>query len=176
MKSCSRAKSKRAAIRSSLAGYPPAVDALLARHGAASATDAAGDEDDDTPNDESRARASARRDALRDALATLRGALHAQGCRSAEYRDARNRVAALLGELGWAVPAVDDASRVVDALARAPANAAGDAGTDAACFDAPARRALGAARCATASRNWATARARCWKRTCGSCCRSRAST
>ncbi|KVE31853.1 RNA polymerase subunit sigma-70 [Burkholderia vietnamiensis] len=135
-------------ILHALAGYPPAVDALLARHGAASATDAAdaaGDEDDDTPNDEPRARASARRDALRDALATLRGALHAQGCRSAEYRDARNRVAALLGELGWAAPAVDDASRVVDALARAPANAAGDAGTDAACLDAPARRALGAA-------------------------------
>jgi RNA polymerase primary sigma factor len=104
----------------------------------------AGDEDDDTPNDESRARASARRDALRDALATLRGALHAQGCRSAEYRRAqpRGRAArrAWLGRPGRRRR--EPRRRCTGARAR---NAAGDAGTDAACFDAPARRALGAA-------------------------------
>ncbi|MGS0890949.1 sigma-70 family RNA polymerase sigma factor [Burkholderia stagnalis] len=128
-----------------LAGYPAAVDALLARHaaaGAAGTTDTAPDTDDD-----GNAPAPARYDALRQAVAVVRGALHAHGSRSAAYRDARDRLAAGLGALAWVAPAVDDASRVLRALAAAPradaAFAAADG--DAACFDPVARRALAAA-------------------------------
>lgn len=121
-----------------LAGCPAAVDALLARHratGAASATGSPDDGDGDTP-------VPASFDALQAAVSALRGALLAHGCRSDEYRDARNRMAALLGSIAWVAPAVDDASRVVRALAAAPHDAAaGEAG----CFDTVARRALAAA-------------------------------
>ncbi|WP_175804917.1 sigma-70 family RNA polymerase sigma factor [Burkholderia ambifaria] len=134
-------------ILHALAGYPAAVDALLARHGATGVSGAAGDEGDDIGDGEGGTPAPARYDTLQNALTALRGALHAQGCRSAEYRDARNRLAALLGSLAWVAPAVDDATRVVRALAAAPANAAAssNADTDAAHFDTVARRALGAA-------------------------------
>ncbi|WP_407972405.1 sigma-70 family RNA polymerase sigma factor [Burkholderia pyrrocinia] len=122
-----------------LAGCPAAVDALLARHrataGAAGATGSPDDDDGDTPM-------PASYDALQAAVSALRGALLAHGCRSAEYRDARNRVAALLGTIAWVAPAVDDASRVVRALAAAPHDAAAG---EAARFDAVARRALAAA-------------------------------
>lgn len=121
-----------------LAGCPAAVDALLARHratGAAGATGSSDDDEGDTP-------VPASYDALQAAVSALRGALLAHGCRSTEYRDARNRMAALLGSIAWVAPAVDDASRVVRALAAAPLDAAaGEAG----CFDAVARRALAAA-------------------------------
>ncbi|AOJ89122.1 RNA polymerase subunit sigma-70 [Burkholderia sp. MSMB0856] len=131
-------------ILHALAGCPAAVEALLARHAATRATAAATDEGDDGGND---VQAPARYDTLQGAVATVRDALHAQGCRSAEYRDARNRLAALLGSLAWVAPAVDEASRVVRALAIAPVEAGADAtaGADAACFDPVARRALGAA-------------------------------
>ncbi|MCR4466932.1 sigma-70 family RNA polymerase sigma factor [Burkholderia sp. SCN-KJ] len=134
-------------ILHALAGCPAAVEALLARHGATSATGAAANEGDDIGDGEGNAPVPARYDTLQDAVTAVRRALHAQGCRSAEYRDARNRLAALLGSLAWVAPAVDDASRVVRALAAAPVDAATDAtaGTDAACFDTVARRALGAA-------------------------------
>ncbi|MBU9367310.1 sigma-70 family RNA polymerase sigma factor [Burkholderia multivorans] len=134
-----------------LAGCPPAVDALLARIGttAASAPDRSdGDADDaDDANDSADAPAAARFDAVRDALADVRRALHAHGCRSSAYRDARDRLAAELGALTWVTSAVDDASRVVRALAAASRDDAARAiaGADAACFDAVARRALVAA-------------------------------
>ncbi|AZQ54131.1 sigma-70 family RNA polymerase sigma factor [Burkholderia cenocepacia] len=121
-----------------IAGYPPAVDALLERHratGSAGATGSPDEEDGGTP-------APARYDALHAAVSALRGALHAHGSRSADYRDARNRVATLLGSLAWVAPAVDDASRTVRALATAPDD---PSAADAACFDAVARRALAAA-------------------------------
>ncbi|HIE4195064.1 MULTISPECIES: sigma-70 family RNA polymerase sigma factor [Burkholderia] len=118
-----------------IAGYPPAVDALLERHRAAGTTGSPDDDDADAP-------VPARYDTLQAAASALREAVHAHGTRSAEYRDARNHVAALLGSLAWVAPAVDDASRVVRALAAAPHDpSAGDA----ACFDAVARRALAAA-------------------------------
>ena len=72
----------------------------------------------------------------------MSGALHAHGCRSDEYRDARNHVAALLGSIAWVAPAIDDASGVVRALVSAPHHAATG---EAACFDTVARRALAAA-------------------------------
>ncbi|MBR8318230.1 MULTISPECIES: sigma-70 family RNA polymerase sigma factor [Burkholderia cepacia complex] len=124
-----------------IAGYPPAVDALLERHRATGATSATGttgspdEEDRETP-------APARYDALQAAVSALRDALHAHGSRSADYRDARNHVAALLGSLAWVAPAVDDASRTVRALAAASDD---PSAADAACFDAVARRALAAA-------------------------------
>ncbi|UVE68042.1 sigma-70 family RNA polymerase sigma factor [Burkholderia pyrrocinia] len=121
-----------------LAGCPAAVDALLARHratGAAGATGSSDDDDGDTP-------VPASYDALHAAVSALRGALLAHGCRSDEYRDARNRMAALLGSIAWVAPAVDDASRVVRALAAAPHDTAAG---EAACFDTVARRALAAA-------------------------------
>ncbi|MCW3499446.1 sigma-70 family RNA polymerase sigma factor [Burkholderia cenocepacia] len=118
-----------------IAGYPPAVDALLERHRATGTTGSPDDDDADAP-------VPARYDTLQAAVSALREAVHAHGSRSAEYRDARNHVAALLGSLAWVAPAVDDASRVVHALAAAPHDpSAGDA----ACFDAVARRALAAA-------------------------------
>ncbi|SPU96492.1 sigma-70 family RNA polymerase sigma factor [Burkholderia cenocepacia] len=118
-----------------IAGYPPAVDALLERHRATGTTGSPDDDDADAP-------VPARYDTLQAAVSALREAVHAHGTRSAEYRDARNHVAALLGSLAWVAPAVDDASRVVRALAAAPHDpSAGDA----ACFDAVARRALAAA-------------------------------
>ncbi|MCW5137751.1 sigma-70 family RNA polymerase sigma factor [Burkholderia cenocepacia] len=118
-----------------IAGYPPAVDALLERHRATGTTGSPDDDDADAP-------VPARYDTLQAAASALREAVHAHGTRSAEYRDARNHVAALLGSLAWVSPAVDDASRVVRALAAAPHDpSAGDA----ACFDAVARRALAAA-------------------------------
>ncbi|HIH2617118.1 MULTISPECIES: sigma-70 family RNA polymerase sigma factor [Burkholderia] len=118
-----------------IAGYPPAVDALLERHRATGTTGSPDDDDADAP-------VPARYDTLQAAVSALREAVHAHGSRSAEYRDARNHVAALLGSLAWVAPAVDDASRVVRALAAAPHDpSAGDA----ACFDAVARRALAAA-------------------------------
>lgn len=121
-----------------IAGYPAAVDALLARHratGAAAATGTADDEDGDTSE-------PARYDVLQAAVSTLRDALHTHGFRSDAYRDARNAMAALLGSLPWAAPAIDDASRAVHALATAPHDIATG---EAARFDAVARRALGAA-------------------------------
>ncbi|WP_321782686.1 sigma-70 family RNA polymerase sigma factor [Burkholderia pyrrocinia] len=121
-----------------LAGCPAAVDALLTRHrttGTVSATGASDDDDSDTPM-------PASYDALQAAVSALRGALFEHGCRSTEYRDARNRMAALLGSIAWVAPAVDDASRVVRALAAAPHDAAAG---EAACFDTVARRALAAA-------------------------------
>ncbi|QVN22069.1 sigma-70 family RNA polymerase sigma factor [Burkholderia pyrrocinia] len=121
-----------------LAGCPAAVDALLARHrttGAAGTTGSSDDDDGDTP-------LPAGDDALQAAVSALRGALLEHGCRSGEYRDARNRMAALLGSIAWVGPAVDDASRVVRALAAAPHDAATG---EAACFDTVARRALAAA-------------------------------
>ncbi|WP_322038249.1 sigma-70 family RNA polymerase sigma factor [Burkholderia cenocepacia] len=118
-----------------IAGYPPAVDALLERHRATGTTGSPDDDDADAP-------VPARYDMRQAAVSALREAVHAHGSRSAEYRDARNHVAALLGSLAWVAPAVDDASRVVRALAAAPHDpSAGDA----ACFDAVARRALAAA-------------------------------
>ncbi|MCW3699875.1 sigma-70 family RNA polymerase sigma factor [Burkholderia cenocepacia] len=118
-----------------IAGYPPAVDALLERHRATGTTGSPDDDDADAP-------VPARYDTLQAAVSALREAVHAHGSRSAEYRDARNHVAALLGSLAWVAPAVDDASRVVRALAAAPHDpSAGDA----ACFDAVGRRALAAA-------------------------------
>ncbi|RQZ13795.1 RNA polymerase subunit sigma-70 [Burkholderia sp. Bp9031] len=132
-------------ILHALAGCPAAVDALLARHGATGATGTAGDEGADVDDREDDTPAPARYDTLQAAVADVRGALRAHGCRSSEYRDARNRLAALLGSLAWVAPAVDDASRVVRALAAAPVGATPDADTDAACFDTVARRALGAA-------------------------------
>ncbi|WP_269502491.1 sigma-70 family RNA polymerase sigma factor [Burkholderia sp. IMCC1007] len=133
-----------------LAGCPAAVEVLLARHGATGATGAAGaggDEGDDVKDGDADTPAPARYDTLRDAVAAVRAALHAQGCRSADYRDARNRLAALLDTLAWVPPAIDDASRVLRTLASARAAAAPDtpADSDAACFDTVARRALGAA-------------------------------
>ncbi|VWD16903.1 DNA-directed RNA polymerase sigma-70 factor [Burkholderia lata] len=125
-------------ILHALAGCPAAVDALLARHRATATTGAAGSSDDDTAD----VPAPASYDALQAAVAALRGALHAHGFRSAEYRDARNRMAALLGSIAWVAPAVDDASGVVRALASA---SHGTAEGEAACFDAVARRALAAA-------------------------------
>ncbi|KAG8154246.1 sigma-70 family RNA polymerase sigma factor [Burkholderia catarinensis] len=123
-------------ILHALAGCPAAVEALLARHRATGATGAAEpSDDDDTP-------VPASHDALQAALSALRGALHAHGFRSAECRDARNRMAALLGSIAWVAPAVDDASRVVRTLAAAPHDTAAG---EAACFDAVARRALAAA-------------------------------
>ncbi|WP_322023011.1 sigma-70 family RNA polymerase sigma factor [Burkholderia sp. BCC1977] len=130
-------------ILHALAGCPAAVEALLARHGAAmGATGAAANEGDGVDDGEGDTPAPAHYDTLQDAVAAVRGALHAQGSRSADYRDARNRLAALLGSLAWVAPAVDDASRVLRALAAATD---ATAGTDAACFDTVARRALGAA-------------------------------
>ncbi|OXJ14155.1 sigma-70 family RNA polymerase sigma factor [Burkholderia sp. AU6039] len=125
-------------ILHALAGYPAAVDALLARHRAPASTRAAGSSDDDAGDTP----APASYDALQAAVAALRGALHAHGCRSDEYRDARNHVAALLGSIAWVAPAVDDASGVVRALVSAPHHAATG---EAACFDTVARRALAAA-------------------------------
>ncbi|MBN3733886.1 sigma-70 family RNA polymerase sigma factor [Burkholderia sp. Tr-20390] len=125
-------------ILHALAGYPAAVDALLARHRAPASTRAAGSSDDDAGDTP----APASYDALQAAVAALRGALHAHGCRSDEYRDARNHVAALLGSIAWVAPAVDDASDVVRALVSAPHHAATG---EAACFDTVARRALAAA-------------------------------
>ncbi|WP_396330799.1 sigma-70 family RNA polymerase sigma factor [Burkholderia anthina] len=137
-------------ILHALAGCPAAVDVLLARHGATGATGAAGDEGADVKDGDADTPAPARYDTLLDAVAAVRGALHAYGCRSAEYRDARNQLAALLDTLAWVAPAVDDASRVLRTLASTRADAALDtpdtpAGSDAACFDTVARRALGAA-------------------------------
>ncbi|QTD93939.1 sigma-70 family RNA polymerase sigma factor [Burkholderia anthina] len=134
-------------ILHALAGCPAAVDVLLARHGATGATGAADDEGDDVKDaKDADTPAPARNDTLLDAVAAVRGALHAQGCRSTEYRDARNRLAALLDTLAWVAPAVDDASRVVRTLASTPADAPDTpAGSDTACFDSVARRALGAA-------------------------------
>ncbi|VWC19550.1 DNA-directed RNA polymerase sigma-70 factor [Burkholderia lata] len=125
-------------ILHALAGCPAAVDALLARHRATATTGAAGSSDDDAGD----MPAPASYDALQAAVAALRDALHAHGVRSDEYRDARNRLAALLGSIAWVAPAVDDASGVVRALASAPH---GTADGEAACFDAVARRALAAA-------------------------------
>ncbi|WP_034177598.1 RNA polymerase sigma factor region1.1 domain-containing protein, partial [Burkholderia ambifaria] len=82
-------------ILHALAGYPAAVDALLARHGETRVSGAAGGEGDDIGDGEGDTPAPARYDTLQGAVAALRGALRAQGCRSAEYRDARNRLAAL---------------------------------------------------------------------------------
>lgn len=121
-----------------IAGYPAAVDALLARHGTTGATGATATADDDAADTP----APARYDALQAAVPALRDALHAHGFRSDDYRDARNRVATLLGSLAWVAPAVDDASRVVRTLATMPH---GDATGEAARFDAVARRALAAA-------------------------------
>ncbi|HEF5869960.1 TPA: sigma-70 family RNA polymerase sigma factor [Burkholderia cenocepacia] len=120
-----------------IAGYPPAVGALLERHRATGTTGSPDDDDDATG-----APAPARYDALDAAVSALRAALHAHGSRSADYRDARNHVAALLGSLAWVPPAVDDASRVVRALAAARDDSSAG---DAARFDAVARRALAAA-------------------------------
>ncbi|MBR8312908.1 sigma-70 family RNA polymerase sigma factor [Burkholderia dolosa] len=122
-----------------LAGCPAAVDALLARHRATAASASA--------DDENGAPMPARYDALDEAVAAVRHALHAHGSRTAEYRDARNRLATLLGSIEWMASAVDDASRVVRALAAAPNEAAAHAaaGADAGYFDAVARRALAAA-------------------------------
>ncbi|MDN7486965.1 MULTISPECIES: sigma-70 family RNA polymerase sigma factor [Burkholderia] len=125
-------------ILHALAGYPAAVDALLARHRAPVSTRAAGSSDDDAGDTP----APASYDALQVAVAALRGALHAHGYRSDEYRDARNHVAALLGSIAWVAPAVDDASGVVRTLVSAPHRAAAG---EAACFDTVARRALAAA-------------------------------
>ncbi|VWB06448.1 DNA-directed RNA polymerase sigma-70 factor [Burkholderia pseudomultivorans] len=127
-----------------LAGCPAAIDALLARRSAGTTNAADDDEDGD---DGDRACTPAGDDALREAVAELRRALHARGCRSDSYRDARNRLAALLGSIAWVGPAVDDACRVVRALASAPAGdtALAIAGADAARFDLLARRALVAA-------------------------------
>ncbi|WP_107313506.1 sigma-70 family RNA polymerase sigma factor [Burkholderia metallica] len=125
-------------ILHALAGYPAAVDALLARHRAAAtpgSTGASDDDTDDTP-------APASYDALQAAVTALRGALHAHGVRSDAYRDARNHVAALLGSIAWVAPAVDDASRVVRTLASAPLDTVSG---EADCFDTVARRALAAA-------------------------------
>ncbi|KVA04418.1 RNA polymerase subunit sigma-70 [Burkholderia latens] len=131
-------------ILHALAGYPAAAETLLARRGATGATGAAGDERDAFDDEENDTLpAPARDDALQAAVAAVRRALHAHGCRTDEYRDARNRLAALLGSLPWVASAADDASRVVRALASASMDAAID--PDAACFDAVARRALGAA-------------------------------
>ncbi|AOI75664.1 sigma-70 family RNA polymerase sigma factor [Burkholderia sp. NRF60-BP8] len=121
-----------------IAGYPPAIDALIERHRVAGSAGSTGSPDDDDAG----ASAPARYDALHAAVSALRGALHAHGSRSAEYRDARNHVAALLGSLPWVAPAADDASRAVRALAAAPHD---PSAADAACFDAVARRALAAA-------------------------------
>ncbi|MEN2475397.1 sigma-70 family RNA polymerase sigma factor [Burkholderia sp. GS2Y] len=121
-----------------VAGYPVAVDALLARHRATGAAAATGRSDDDTTDTP----LPASYDALQAAVSALRGALLVHGCRSDEYRDARNRVAALLGSIAWVAPAVDDASRVVRALAAAPRDGATG---ESARFDAVARRALAAA-------------------------------
>ncbi|RKU04313.1 RNA polymerase subunit sigma-70 [Burkholderia sp. Nafp2/4-1b] len=131
-------------ILHALAGCPTAVEALLARHGTTRTTGASADEGD-VGEDERDTPAPARYDALQDAVAAVRGALHAHGCRSSDYRDARNHLATLLGSLAWVAPAVDDASRVVRALAAAPADTVTDTDPDAACFDTVARRALGAA-------------------------------
>ncbi|MDN7903663.1 sigma-70 family RNA polymerase sigma factor [Burkholderia diffusa] len=133
-------------ILHALAGCPAAVETLLARHAATRATGAAANDGDDV-DDGGDVQAPARYDTLQDSIAAVRDALHAQGCRSAEYRDARNRLAALLGSLAWVAPAVDEASRVLRALAAAPVEAGTDtaACADAACFDPVARRALGAA-------------------------------
>ncbi|WP_175866341.1 sigma-70 family RNA polymerase sigma factor [Burkholderia contaminans] len=125
-------------ILHALAGYPAAVDALLARHRATASTGAAGSSDDDAGDTP----APASYDALQAAVAALRGALHAHGYRSDEYRDARNHVAALLGSIAWIAPAVDDASGVVRTLVSSPHRAAAG---EAACFDTVARRALAAA-------------------------------
>lgn len=125
-------------ILHALAGYPAAVDALLARHRAPASTRAAASSDDDAGDTP----APASYDALQAAVAALSGALHAHGCRSDEYRDARNHVAALLGSIAWVAPAIDDASGVVRALVSAPHHAATG---EAACFDTVARRALAAA-------------------------------
>ncbi|WP_175921352.1 sigma-70 family RNA polymerase sigma factor [Burkholderia latens] len=133
-------------ILHALAGYPAAVDTLLARRGATGASGAGGDEGDAVDGGEDDTLPSpARDDALQAAVATVRRALHAHGCRSDEYRDARNQLAALLGSLPWVASAVDDASRVVRALAAAPVGAAPVTGADDACFDSVARRALRAA-------------------------------
>ncbi|KML46728.1 RNA polymerase sigma70 [Burkholderia cepacia] len=121
-----------------VAGCPAAVDALLARHRATGAAAATGPSDDDTTDTP----LPASYDALQAAVSALRGALLAHGCRSDEYRDARNRMAALLGSIVWVAPAVDDASRVVRALAAAPHDGATG---ETARFDAVARRALAAA-------------------------------
>ncbi|KFG99133.1 RNA polymerase sigma70 [Burkholderia paludis] len=121
-------------ILHALAGCPAAVDALLASHGATAAAGAA-DDDADTP-------APAGYDAPQAAVAALRDALHAHGVRSPEYRDARDRVAGLLGSIAWHAPAVDEASRVVRTLAAEPHGAATG---EAARFDTVARRALAAA-------------------------------
>ncbi|MGN8189865.1 sigma-70 family RNA polymerase sigma factor [Burkholderia sp. 22088] len=127
-------------ILHAIAGYPAAVDSLLARHRATATTGGAGASDGDGDAPDTPAPASY--DALQTAVAALRGALHAHGVRSDEYRDARNRMAALLGSIAWLAPAVDDASRVVDTLASAPH---GTEAGEAASFDAVARRALAAA-------------------------------
>ncbi|WP_446901899.1 sigma-70 family RNA polymerase sigma factor [Burkholderia sp. YIM B11467] len=121
-----------------VAGCPAAVDALLARHRATGAAAATGPSDDDTADTP----LPASYDALQAAVSALRGALLVHGCRSDEYRDARNRMAALLGSIAWVAPAVDDASRVVRALAAAPRDTATG---ESARFDAVARRALAAA-------------------------------
>ncbi|KVV51703.1 RNA polymerase subunit sigma-70 [Burkholderia territorii] len=128
-----------------LAGCPAAVETLLAHHAATRASGATANEGDDVDDGGADAPAPARDDALQDAVAAVRDALHMQGCRSAEYRDARDRLTALLGTLAWVAPAVDEASRVLRALAAAPAEGGTNATADAACFDAVARRALGAA-------------------------------
>lgn len=127
-------------ILHAIAGYPAAVDSLLARH-RATATTGGGPSDGDT-SDTPDTPAPASYDALQAAVAALRGTLHAQGFRSDEYRDARNRVATLLGSVAWIAPAVDDASRVIGTLASAPH---GTEAGEAAHFDAVARRALAAA-------------------------------
>ncbi|MGR3907217.1 sigma-70 family RNA polymerase sigma factor [Burkholderia sp. SR8] len=135
-------------ILHALAGCPAAIETLLARRGATGATGAAGDEGDegdDVDGEHDAPPAPARDDALQAAVAAVRHALHAHGCRSDAYRDARNHLAALLGSLAWVAPAVDDASRVVRALAATPVNTTTEAGADDACFDTVARRALGAA-------------------------------
>ncbi|HDR9116028.1 TPA: RNA polymerase subunit sigma-70, partial [Burkholderia territorii] len=84
-----------------LAGWPAAVETLLAHHAATRASGATANEGDDIDDGGADAPAPARYDVLQDAVAAVRDALHMQGCRSAEYRDARNRLTALLGTLAW---------------------------------------------------------------------------
>ncbi|CAB5166807.1 RNA polymerase sigma factor [Burkholderia cenocepacia] len=87
-----------------------ARDRRLSARGRRAARASSRDGHDGSPDDDDAdAPVPARYDTLQAAASALREAVHAHGTRSAEYRDARNHVAALLGSLAWVAPAVDDA-------------------------------------------------------------------
>ncbi|MBN3793080.1 sigma-70 family RNA polymerase sigma factor [Burkholderia sp. Ac-20353] len=117
-----------------LAGCPAAADALLAQYGSIAP---AGD-DTDTP-------AAVTLAALRKAVAAVRRALHAEGCQSAGYRNAQRRLAARLDTIAWPAAGLENACRILHALAASTAHGGATPDTDPVLLDAVTRHALAAA-------------------------------